>query len=95
MEKNGVMTSIKRVSDHPYKWKLTNVPLHKVANVEKKMPRNYLSKDGFHISSSCRKYMSPLIAGEDFPKYHNGIPVYTSFKNKKVKKLNYNKDERS
>ena len=85
--KNGVMTSIKRVSDHPYKWKLTNVPLHKVANVEKKMPRNYLSKDGYHISSSCRKYMSPLIAGEDFPKYHNGIPVYTSFKNKKVRKI--------
>ena len=85
--KNAVMTSIKRTSNKPYKWKLSTVPLHKVANVEKKMPKNYISADGYHITSACRKYMAPLINGEDYPKYKNGIPLYTSFKNKKVKKI--------
>ena len=85
--KNAVMTSIKRTSNKPYKWKLSTVPLHKVANVEKKMPKNYISADGYHITSACRKYMAPLINGEDCPKYKNGIPLYTSFKNKKVKKI--------
>ena len=79
------MTSIKRTSSNPYKWKLTAVPLSRVANVEKKMPKNYITTDGYHITSACRKYMAPLIEGEDFPKYKNGIPLYTSFKNKKVK----------
>ena len=83
--KNAVMTSIKRTSNKPYKWKLTAVPLNRVANVEKKMPKNYITTDGYHITSACRKYMAPLIEGEDFPKYKNGIPLYTSFKNKKVK----------
>jgi 6-phosphofructokinase 1 len=85
--KNAVMTSIKRISDKPYKWKLTTVPLKKVANIEKKMPKNYISTDGYHITKACRKYMAPLIHGEDFPPYENGIPQYTSFKNKKVKKI--------
>ena len=83
--KNAVMTSIERTSSNPYKWKLTAVPLNRVANVEKKMPKNYITTDGYHITSACRKYMAPLIEGEDFPKYKNGIPLYTSFKNKKVK----------
>ena len=85
--KNGVMVSIKRISDKPYKLKLTTVPLQKVANVEKKMPKNYISPDGYHITNLCRRYMEPLIKGEDFPKYKNGIPTYTNFKNKKVKKI--------
>ena len=84
---NGVMVSIKRISDKPYKWKLTTVPLQKVANIEKKMPKNYISSDGYHITNLCRRYMEPLIKGEDFPKYENGIPIYTHFKNKKVKKI--------
>ena len=83
--KNAVMTSIERTSSNPYKWRLTAVPLSRVANVEKKMPKNYITTDGYHITSACRKYMAPLIEGEDFPKYKNGIPLYTSFKNKKVK----------
>ena len=84
---NGVMVSIKRISDKPYKWKLTTVPLQKVANIEKKMPKNYISSDGYHITNLCRRYMEPLIKGEDFPKYENGIPAYAHFKNKKVKKI--------
>ena len=85
--KNGVMASTKRMSNKPYKWKLTTVPLNQVANVEKKMPKNYITLDGYHITGACRRYMEPLIVGEDFPKYKNGIPSYTRFKNKKVKKI--------
>ena len=85
--KNGVMASTKRISNKPYKWKLTTVPLNQVANVEKKMPKNYITLDGYHITGACRRYMEPLIVGEDFPKYKNGIPSYTRFKNKKVKKI--------
>ena len=59
------MVSIERISDKPYKWKLTTVPLQKVANVEKKMPKNYISSDGYHITNLCRRYMEPLIKGED------------------------------
>ncbi len=86
-EENAVMTSIKRISDEPYKWKLTAVPLSKVANVEKKIPKKYISSDGYHITNLCRKYLKPLIIGEDYPNYKNGIPMYTIFKNKKVKKI--------
>ena len=87
--KNAVMASIKRVSNKPYRWKLASVPLSKVANVEKKLPRKYISSDGYHITKSCRNYIEPLIKGEDYPKFRNGTPIYTSFKNKKVpKKLN-------
>jgi len=85
--KNAVMASIKRISNDPYKWKLITVPLSKVANVEKKMPMKYITKDGYYITSACRKYLAPLVAGEDSPKYKKGIPVYTHFKNIKVKKI--------
>jgi ATP-dependent phosphofructokinase / diphosphate-dependent phosphofructokinase len=83
---NGVMPAIKRVSTSPYKWEIIAAPLTKVANHEKKMPRNYISKDGFHITQKCRDYLSPLIAGEDYPPYRNGLPAYVKLKNVAVKK---------
>ena len=57
-----------------------------MANVEKKLPRNYISKDGFHITDACRRYLSPLIAGEDYPPYKNGLPQYVTLKNVGVAK---------
>jgi 6-phosphofructokinase len=83
---NGVMPAIKRVSSSPYKWDIIAAPLSKVANHEKKMPRDYISKDGFHITQKCRDYLSPLIAGEDYPPYRNGLPAYVRLKNVAVKK---------
>ena len=83
---NSVMASTKRISDEPYRWKLTKVPLSKVANVEKKLPSNFISSDGYHITNACRKYLTPLILGEDYPRYYKGIPIYSEFKNKMVKK---------
>jgi 6-phosphofructokinase 1 len=83
---NGVMPAIKRTSSKPYKWEIIAAPLAKVANHEKKMPRDYITKDGFHITQKCRNYLSPLIVGEDYPPYCNGLPAYVSLKNPAVKK---------
>lgn len=83
---NAVMPAIKRVSDNPYKWKIGMAQLKDVANVEKKMPRQYISADGFHITDKCRQYLAPLIKGEDYPPYKNGLPQYVTLKNTAVAK---------
>jgi len=79
--KSGVMVSIKRESDTPYRWTLGEAPLEQVANVEKKMPRDYISTDGFHITAAARRYLQPLIAGEDYPAYVDGLPQYVRLNN--------------
>ena len=84
--KSGVMASIVRKSDQPYRWTVGEAPLEKVANVEKKMPRDFISADGFHITDKCRRYLAPLIAGEDYPVYKNGLPRYVRLKNAPVAK---------
>ena len=84
--KSGLMASIVRKSDAPYVWEVGEAPLDQVANVEKKMPRDYITADGFHITDKCRKYLSPLIQGEDYPPYANGLPQYVTLKNAPVTK---------
>jgi len=81
---NAVMPIIVRTSDKPYRWKVGSVPLADVANKEKMMPRNFISPDGFAITAACRKYLAPLIAGEDYPPYKNGLPSYVSLRNQRV-----------
>jgi len=83
---NAVMPAITRLSDKPYKWKIGVAQLKKVANVEKMMPRNFISKDGFSITEKCRAYLAPLIKGEDYPPYKNGLPQYVQLKNVAVAK---------
>jgi 6-phosphofructokinase len=83
---NAVMPTIDRVSDTPYKYKIGMAPLAKVANVEKFMPRDFITKDGFGITDKCRRYLAPLIRGEDYPKYRNGLPVFVTLKNAPVAK---------
>ena len=84
--KSGVMASIVRKSDTPYVWEVGEAPLDQVANAEKKMPRDYISADGFHITDKCRAYLAPLIQGEDYPPYRNGLPQYVRLKNAAVPK---------
>jgi len=84
--KNAVMPAIDRISTKPYKWKIKEAPLKKVANVEKFMPRNFISKDGFSITKKCREYLEPLIKGESYPPYKNGVPVYARLKKVMAKK---------
>jgi len=75
-----VMVTIERLSDAPYRWKTSLVPLRKVANVERKMPRRFITKDGFGITQAAKTYLAPLIHGEDYPAYKTGLPQYASLK---------------
>ena len=84
--KNAVMPTIDRISDSPYKYKIGVAPLSKVANVEKFMPKSFITRDGFGITEKCKAYLRPLIAGEDYPKFKNGLPVYVTLKNVTVAK---------
>ena len=83
---NAVMPTVERISDVPYKYRIGVAPLAKVANVEKFMPRDFITRDGFGITDKCRRYLAPLIKGEDYPKYKNGLPVYVTLKNVAVAK---------
>ena len=83
---NSVMPTIVRISSRPYKWKIGVAKLSDVANVEKKMPRDFITPDGFQITARCRNYLAPLIAGEAFPPFENGLPKYVRLKNVAVKK---------
>jgi 6-phosphofructokinase 1 len=87
--RNAVMPIIVRTSDDPYQWEVGTANLEDVANVEKKMPREYISDDGFGITEACRRYLLPLIQGEDYPPYKLGLPDYVTLRNEAVeKKLN-------
>ena len=79
--KNNIMTTIIRKSDRPYRWAIGLVELAEVANFEKKMPRDFITADGFHITPKCRQYISPLIQGEDPPPFKNGLPQFVKLKN--------------
>ena len=85
--KNAVMPVIKRLSDKPYKWKIEAASLSKIANVEKTIPKGFISKNGFKISSKGIGYLTPLIQGEPPLEFKNGIPVVAKLKNVLVKKL--------
>jgi len=83
---NAVMPAITRTSDKPYRWKITVAPLDKVANVEKKLPRDFITRDGYGITAKARAYLAPLIRGEDPPPFKDGLPQYVRLKNVAVAK---------
>ena len=84
--KNAVMPVIKRKKTKLYEWEIGEAPLSRVANIEKKMPKSFITKDGFGITGKAREYLAPLIRGEDYPPYKNGLPQYVRLKNKLVRK---------
>jgi ATP-dependent phosphofructokinase / diphosphate-dependent phosphofructokinase len=84
--KHGVMPAIKRLSSSPYRWKIVPVPLEAVANVEKIVPRHFITADGFGITAACRRYLEPLIGGEDYPPYKSGLPDYVRLRGKAVRR---------
>lgn len=84
--RNATMPVIRRTSDKPYRWKIDSAPLAQVANHEKKMPAGFLRRDGYGITAAARRYLEPLIRGEAYPPYRNGIPAYVTLKNLPVKK---------
>jgi 6-phosphofructokinase 1 len=83
---NSVMPTVERVSNAPYQWKVGMAQLSKVANVEKMMPKDFITEDGFGITDKCREYLAPLINGEDYPPYKDGLPDYVRLKNVAVPK---------
>ena len=83
---SAVMPAIVRTSDKPYRWKIEPVALDKVANVEKMLPRDYISADGYGITGKARAYLSPLTRGEAFPPFRDGLPQYVRLKNVAVAK---------
>ena len=84
--KNAIMPAIIRTSNNPYEWEIGYGELKDIANVEKMMPEKYISKDGFSITNECREYLLPLIEGENYPPYNNGLPEYVVLKKSKVTK---------
>jgi len=84
--RNAVMATIVRTSDDPYRWELGDVPLRRVANVERQMPRAFITRDGFGITGPARRYLEPLVAGEDYPPFVGGLPDYGTLVNQSVAK---------
>jgi 6-phosphofructokinase 1 len=83
---NSIMPTVVRKSTSPYVWEIGHAPLSEVANVEKFMPKDFISDDGYGITDKCRDYLYPLIEGEDYPAYERGMPKYVTLENKPVEK---------
>jgi len=83
---NSIMPTVVRKSNSPYSWEIGKAPLSEVANVEKMMPTEFISDDGYGITEGCREYLIPLIQGEAYPPYENGMPQYVTLKNAPVAK---------
>jgi 6-phosphofructokinase len=85
--KNAIMPTIERISDKPYQWRIGSTDLAGVANVEKTMPLDFISSDGFGITDKCRDYLYPLIQGEAYPEYdERGMPRYVVLKNELIER---------
>ena len=80
------MPAIRRISDTPYHWDIIESPLSAVANEEKLLPPDFISADGFGITAAARRYLGPLIVGEAYPPYRNGLPEYVKLRNVAVPK---------
>jgi ATP-dependent phosphofructokinase / diphosphate-dependent phosphofructokinase len=79
--KNAVMTAIRRLSDAPYRWDIVAAALSEVANQEKLLPPDFIRADGFGITEAARRYLAPLIVGEAYPPFKNGLPDYVKLRN--------------
>jgi ATP-dependent phosphofructokinase / diphosphate-dependent phosphofructokinase len=84
--KSAVMPAIRRLSDDPYRWDIVEVPLSEVANREKLLPGHFISADGFGITEAARRYLAPLIIGEAYPPFKNGLPDYVKLRKEAVPK---------
>lgn len=84
--KNSIMPTVVRESSVPYKWSIGEAPLSEVANVEKMMPMDFITDDGFGITDACKNYLYPLIQGEAYPPYENGMPKYVTLENASVER---------
>jgi 6-phosphofructokinase 1 len=79
--RSAVMPAIRRLSDAPYRWDIIEVPLSEIANQEKLLPPNFISADSFGITEAARRYLAPLIVGEAYPPFKDGLPDYVKLQN--------------
>jgi len=79
--RSAVMPGIRRLNDVPYRWEIIEVPLSEVANREELLPPHLISSDGFGITEAARRYLAPLICGESYPPFKNGLPDYVNLRN--------------
>lgn len=84
--RNAVMPTIERVRQRPYTWRIGEAPLQEVANVERKMPREFIDATGFGITPAARAYLAPLIQGEPKTPFEDGLPAYPRLKHVAVKR---------
>lgn len=84
--RNAVMATIVRRSERPYRWHVGTAPLSRVANREKPLPRRFIRADGFGITAAARRYLAPLVQGEAYPPYRDGLPDYVSLRQQAVAK---------
>lgn len=82
--RNAIMPTIVRESDAPYRWHVGEVALAEVANVEARMPAEFIDASGFFVTDACLRYLRPLIAGEDYPPYRDGLPDYARLRGERV-----------
>jgi len=82
--RNAVMPTLVRESDEPYRWHVGEVALAEVANVEARMPAEFIDESGFFVTEACLRYLRPLIAGEDYPPYRKGLPDYARLRGERV-----------
>ena len=85
--KNAVMPAIRRLSDSPYRWDIIAAPLFEVANQEKLLPAEFIGADGFGITAAARRYLAPLIAGEAYPPFKDGLPDYVRLQSKTIHRI--------
>jgi len=84
--RSAVMPAIRRLCDAPYRWDIIEAPLSEVANQEKPVPPDFITADGFGITAAARRYLAPLIVGEAYPPFKNGLPDYVKLRNAPVPK---------
>ena len=82
--RNGVMATIERDSDEPYRWHTGAVALEAIAVRERRLPPEFITADGCHITDRCRTYLRPLIQGEAWPPFAEGLPVHARLRRVRV-----------
>lgn len=73
---NCGVVGIERLSDEPYLWRTTLQAFDLVANLERQVPPEFIAPDGFGVTDAFRRWCRPLIAGEDWPPFRDGLPDY-------------------
>ena len=76
---SGIMLTLERIQDNPYQWRVGQAPLDQIANIERKLPAEFIASNGLHVTPMCQAYLRPLILGESPPPYAEGIPAYPAF----------------